>query len=102
MSDKTDNTKKTPLSTMLESGVFLVAQGKKYKISPIKMKDIDEFLEDNLFVSDNMLLNLTNPEPKKKLDKWLSRQVKTYDDVVVTLKWQRKVLYLLWLSGVLR
>lgn len=61
----------TPLSVMLGSGDFLIVKDKKYKVKPIALKDIEEFMSDDLSIS-SQLFNITNPERRKKIGKWLT------------------------------
>lgn len=61
----------TPLSVMLGSGDFLIVKDKKYKVKPIALKDIEEFMNDNLSIG-SQLFNITNPERRKKVDRWLT------------------------------
>jgi hypothetical protein len=76
---------KAPLSVMGGGGETFTAQGKKYKIRPLKLKDIEEFKEDKLFIGDEQIYNLLIDETKKNLDKWTKRQVFDKDDTPVSL-----------------
>ncbi len=68
---KETKTSPTPLSVMLGSGDFLIVKDKKYKVKPIALKDIEEFMNDNLSIG-SQLFNITNPERRKKVDRWLT------------------------------
>lgn len=86
-----------PLSVMLGTGEefeveeVVEKEGKKehikhkYKVLPLKLKEVDEFLKDNLSVGPQ-LFNLIDKESKKKVDKWLSRKVQTDAGEPVTLQ----------------
>lgn len=67
---KETKTSPTPLSVMLGSGDFLIVKDKKYKVKPIALKDIEEFMSDELSIG-SQLFNITNPERRKKVDRWL-------------------------------
>lgn len=60
-----------PLNVMLGKDTFEV-QGKKYHIRPLKLKMVDEFIEDQLSIGPQ-LFNFTSKETKEKLEKWLPR-----------------------------
>ena len=64
----------TPLSTMLGSGEDFFVGEKRYTVKPLKLKHIDEFINDNLSLGWQ-LVNITDQNARDKLDKWLSRQV---------------------------
>ena len=66
------NEKVTPLSTMLGSGDFIDIQGKQYKVKPIKLKDIDDFMGKNISLG-SQLFNLVEPKSKKAIDSWLAK-----------------------------
>jgi hypothetical protein len=68
---KETKTSPTPLSVMLGSGDFLIVKDKKYKVKPIALKDIEEFMSDELSIG-SQLFNITNPERRKKVDRWLT------------------------------
>lgn len=68
------NKEATPLSTMVGSGEDFYVGKKRYTVKPLKLRDVDEFTKDNISLG-LQIFNLTNEDAKKKLDKWLSRQV---------------------------
>jgi hypothetical protein len=68
---KETKTSPTPLSVMLGSGDFLIVKDKKYKVKPIALKDIEEFMSDELSIG-SQLFNITNPDRRKKVDRWLT------------------------------
>jgi len=73
---KNDEAKKeSSLSEMLESGDFFMAQGKRYKIKPLKLKEVEEFLGDEFFTNANHFLNFVNDKTKNKLNKWIELKV---------------------------
>lgn len=59
------------LSTMLGSGDDFEAKDKTYTVKPIALKRIDEFMKDNLSIG-SQLFNISNPDAKSKVDKWLT------------------------------
>jgi len=62
--------KATSLSTMLGTGGNFNVKEKKYTVKPIALKDIEEFMTDNLSLG-SQLFNITNKESKAKVDRWL-------------------------------
>lgn len=62
----------TPLSTMLGSGEFIDIKDKKYKVKPIALKDIDEFMSSHISLS-NQLFNLADKKSKQVIDNWLTK-----------------------------
>jgi len=64
--------KATPLSTMLGTGEEFFVGDKAYKVRPLKLKEIDEFLNDNISIGAQ-LFNVVNKDMREKLDKWLQR-----------------------------
>jgi hypothetical protein len=64
---------KTPVSlaTMLGTGDTFEAKDKTYKVKPIKLKDVEEFMADNLSIG-SQLFNVSNKDSKTKIDKWLN------------------------------
>jgi|BioPla2DNA2_1021312.scaffolds.fasta_scaffold118447_3 hypothetical protein len=74
------------LGVMLGTGDMLEAQGKKYKILPLKLKEVDEFLQDNMIVGDAQFFNISNKDSRANLDKWLKRKVSTADGEPLTVE----------------
>lgn len=64
--------KVTSLPTMLGSGEEFFVGDKSYKVRPLKLKEVDEFLSDNISVGAQ-LFNVVNKDMKEKVDKWLQR-----------------------------
>jgi len=64
--------KVTPLSTMLGSGEEFCAGGNTYKVRPLKLKEVDEFLNDNISIGAQ-LFNVVNKDMREKLGKWLQK-----------------------------
>lgn len=69
MSKKEANTP-VSLSTMLGTGDTFVANGKTYTVKPIKLKDIEQFMTDNLSLG-SQLFNVSSEDARQKTDKWL-------------------------------
>ena len=71
---KTEANSPVDLSTMLGilSGDDFVVGDKKYVVKPMSIAEVDEFMKDNLSLG-TQLFAVANEEPRKKLDKWLSR-----------------------------
>lgn len=65
--------KPVDLSTMLGilGGNDFVVGSKKYVIKPMSLREVNEFMEDNLSLG-TQLFAVANEESRKKLDKWLS------------------------------
>jgi hypothetical protein len=74
-----ENNEKTPLSVMSGSGSVFEAQGKKYRIRPMKLREVDEFYKDNLILADGQFFNMTIPSNRKSLNKWLEKMVTAND-----------------------
>lgn len=72
MANDEKTTKKTPLSTMLGGGDFIEIQGKQYKIKPLKLKDVDNFIEKNVSLG-SQIFNLADEKSKKDMNEWLSK-----------------------------
>lgn len=68
---KVNNVDPVSLATMIGQGNFR-AQGKKYVLKSLKLKDVDEFLGDTLLIKAQ-IVNLATPDAKKKIEKWLPR-----------------------------
>lgn len=64
----------TPLSVMLGTGEALEIAGKKYRVLPLKLREVQEFLDDNLSVGPQ-LVNLLTEEHRAKVSKWLGHVV---------------------------
>lgn len=69
------------LEVMTGRGIFY-AQGKKYVIKAIKLKEINEFKADALFSG---YFAMTDDSKKEALDKWINRKLE-YNGVPMTLK----------------
>lgn len=69
MSKKEANTP-VDLATMLGTGQTFEAKGKAYTVKPIKLKDIETFMADNLSLG-SQLFNVSDEEVRQKIDKWL-------------------------------
>lgn len=63
--------KTVSLSAMLGNGEETTIKDKSYTIKPIALNKIEEFMKDNLSIG-SQLFNISNPEAKKKVDKWLT------------------------------
>jgi len=61
-----------PLSVMAESGELFTVGKKKYRIRPLKLREVQEFKEDNINVGPQFVTFLTE-EGKEKVDKWIQR-----------------------------
>ena len=68
------NKEATPLSAILGLGQEFEAAGKKYTVKPLKLKDVEQFVNDNISIG-SQLFNVLNEDARKTLDKWLSKQV---------------------------
>lgn len=66
--------KAAPLPVMLGRGEDFYVDNKKYTVKPLSLKAVQEFSEDNLNVGPQ-LFNMIDDEGKKKVDKWLNKQV---------------------------
>jgi len=73
------------LATMLGGGDFFSVGEKRYKVKPLKLKDIDEFQKDAVNVGPQ-LYSMINEEARSKLEKWLSRQVFDANNEPMTLQ----------------
>lgn len=58
------------LSTMLGSGDTIEIQGKTYTVKPMKLKDVDVFVNDNITLG-SQFFSLMNDDNKKKIAKWI-------------------------------
>jgi len=74
----------SPLSRMLGGGEDFIVQGKKYKVKPLRLKQIDEFFSDALSIGP-AFFNMS-PDSKPKLDKWIKNQLFDSDDNPMTLE----------------
>ncbi len=63
------------LDTMLGSGNDFIAKGKNYRVDPIALEHVSEFMKDNLSIG-SQLFNVVNENAKEKVDKWMSGIVK--------------------------
>jgi hypothetical protein len=94
MSEKTESKNKTedkikepvPLSTMVKGGTSFEAQGKKYKVLPLKLKEVDDIAEDRIFLFDNHVFNILNKQNRKKLDAWISGKLLDSDGGATSLE----------------
>ncbi len=77
MTDKeSKKTDKTPLSVMLGSGVIFEAQGKKYTVLPIKLKELLDFKDGKIAIGNNAQgYNILIDENRNKIDKWLQSKL---------------------------
>lgn len=77
MADK-DNNKdsKTPLSVMLGNGTVFEAQGKKYTILPIKLKELLDFKDGKIAIGNNAQgYNILIDENRNRIDKWIQSKL---------------------------
>ncbi|MSU01931.1 hypothetical protein [Tissierella pigra] len=65
------NKSPTPLSVMLGDGDSFIVKEKSYIVKPIELKDIEEFMKDNLSI-DTQLFNIANEKAKEKVNRWLT------------------------------
>ena len=85
MSEKTK--KPTPLSVMLGKGEKLETKtGKLYEVLPLKLKEIDEFMTDEMGIGPQ-LFAVMNQDERKKVDKWLKRSC--IDELGVPMSFER-------------
>jgi len=68
--NKREDSSPVSLSTMLGNGESFKAKGKSYKVKPITLQHIEEFMADNLSIG-SQLFNVTNKDSKAKVNKWL-------------------------------
>jgi hypothetical protein len=70
---KTEANSPVDLSVMLGilGGNDFMVGDKKYVVKPMKLKEVNEFMKDNLGLS-TQLFAISNEASKKKMDKWLS------------------------------
>ena len=62
------------LATMLNAGdMFFPSNGKGYRITALDLHEVQELIDDGISIR-TQLPNVTNPELKGKLDKWLKRK----------------------------
>lgn len=83
MSNEKENIEIAPasLETMTRRG-FFNAQDKKYIISPIKIKEIEEFKADSLF---NGYFDMIDNNKREALEKWIGRKLE-YNGAPMTLE----------------
>jgi hypothetical protein len=60
------------LSTMLGSSDEFEVNGKSYEIKPILLKDIDQFMKDNVCLGAQ-IFSVSNKTSRNKLNFWLSK-----------------------------
>lgn len=65
------NKSSTPLSVMLGDGDSFIVKEMSYTVKPIALKDIEEFMKDNLSLGVQ-LFNVSNEKTKEKVDRWLT------------------------------
>lgn len=80
-----DNKTPTPLSVMLGDGGSFDVQGKTYAVKPLALKQVKEFMKDNLSLGPQFF-NMTDEKSRKKVDKWLSRYCFDEEGNSVTLE----------------
>ncbi len=78
------NKENTPLSTMLGSGDFIEIKGKKYKIKPIALKDIEAFVGSNINLGPQ-LFNLVDKKAKENINNLLVKYCYDENDNPVSL-----------------
>ncbi len=67
-----ENDKKpVSLSTMLGNGTSFEVNGKIYTIKPIALKDIEDFMKDNLSLG-SQLFNVADKKAREKINRWLT------------------------------
>ncbi|HHX60995.1 MAG TPA: hypothetical protein GX707_09840 [Epulopiscium sp.] len=74
----------TPLSVMLQSGGDLEVKGKIYTVRPLALKDIQDFMKDNLSLGPQ-LFSVNDDKSRKKVDKWLQGYCLDDKDAPLTL-----------------
>lgn len=75
MSDKT----RVPLSDMVGGGTNFLAQGKKYRVLPLKLCEIDKFIESNIVIGEGQFFNVSGEAQKKNIDFWIKKKVLAED-----------------------
>lgn len=75
----------TPLSVMLGDGGTFMVNDKAYTIKPIILKDIENFMKDNLSLGIQFF-NISDKKSRDKVDKWLTRYCFDEDGNSVTLE----------------
>jgi hypothetical protein len=77
---------KTPvdLATMLGGGEYTIFQGKRYKVKPLKLRDREEFIKDELNFG-SQFFTLIDAGLTAKLEKWMGRYLFDENDEPVTL-----------------
>ncbi len=73
------------LATMLGSGEDFFVGEKKYRVKPLKLKDVDAFSDDKINIGPQMF-SIVNKEEREKLEKWFSKQVFTEKGEQMTLQ----------------
>jgi len=67
---KTEANAPISLGTMLGTGDNFQAKDKSYKVNPIALEHIEEFMADNLSIG-SQLFNVANKDSKEKVDRWI-------------------------------
>jgi|LSQX01.1.fsa_nt_gb hypothetical protein len=67
---KKEATSPASLSTMLGTGDTIEIQGKTYTVKPIKLKDVDSFMKDNLSIG-TQFYSVALDNYKEKINRWL-------------------------------
>lgn len=78
-----DTNSPTPLSVMLGDGDEFVVGDKTYTIMPIAIKDVQEFMKDNLSLG-SQLFNVANTKERAKVDRWLGGKKDKDGNIVKT------------------
>jgi hypothetical protein len=82
----TEKQKAVPLGVMLGASEFFTASNeKKYKIAPLKLKEVQEFQDDRLSIGAQ-IFNLTDKKTREKLEKWIARNFQAENGQPVTLQ----------------
>jgi hypothetical protein len=68
--------KDVSLNTVFGNGEEFTTGGHSYVVFPLKLKEIQEFLDDNLSL-DAQGYNLLIPDAKIKVGKWLERKAQS-------------------------
>lgn len=77
--------KPVPLSAMTGSGAMIEIAGKQYQLTVLKVKESEEFTQDNVNFG-SQYLTLMDPDAKATLVKWLGRHLFTETGEPVTLE----------------
>lgn len=77
--------KPVPFSAMAGSGTTIEIAGKQYQLTVLKVKESEEFTQDNVNFG-SQYLTLMDPDAKATLVKWLGRHLFTETGEPVTLE----------------